>query len=71
MENLNNLNINIIPLSAKEKHNNIPFGQIKNISKTKSHCKSKVSKDKLSENRNNNIKCKIPTDELNKNYIGR
>ena len=69
MENLNNLNINIIPLSAKEKHNNIPFGQIKNISKTRSHCKSKVSKDKLSENRNNNIKCKIPTDELNKNYI--
>ena len=69
MENLNNLNINIIPLSAKEKHNNIPFGQIKNISKSKSHCKRKVSKDKLSEDRNHNIKFKIPTDELNKNYI--
>ena len=69
MENLNNLNINIIPLSAKEKHNNILFGQIKNISKSRSHCKSKVSKDKLSEDRNNSIKCKIQTDELNNKYI--
>jgi len=69
MENLNNLNINIIPLSAKEKHNNIPFCQIKNISKSRSHCKRKISKDKLSEDRKNNTKCKLPTDELNKNYI--
>ena len=69
MENPNNLNINIIPLSAKEKHNNIPFSQIKNISKSRSHCKRKISKDKLSEDRKNNTKYKLPTDELNKNYI--
>jgi hypothetical protein len=69
MENQNNLNINIIPLSAKEKHNNKPFGQIKNISKSRSHCKSKPTKDKLSEDRKINIKLKISTDELNKNYI--